>query len=111
MNVFKKYYVFLFIFLSQKKSSKIYFKQVGQKVLKVLNKQRVLPNFGNAGAVETLVESAAGKAARRSPQADGSIEIRPEDIEDGDDDEVCIRDLNWTLAKEVNIFWSTFDHF
>jgi len=56
--------------------------------LKVLNKQRVLPNFGNAGAVETLVESAAGKAARRSPQADGSIEIRPEDIDDGDEDEV-----------------------
>ena len=87
--------MFVFIhFFTTEKSSEIYFKQVGQKALKVLNKQRVLPNFGNAGAVETLVESAAGKAARRSPQADGSIEIRPEDIEDGDDDEVCIRDLN-----------------
>ena len=58
---------------------------MGEKALKILNKQRLQPNFGNAGSVNTLITSALAKAANRPPTADGSIEIRPEDLEDGGD--------------------------
>jgi hypothetical protein len=50
-----------------------------------LNKQRLQPNFGNAGSVNTLITSALAKAANRPPMADGSIEIRPEDLVDGEE--------------------------
>jgi hypothetical protein len=48
-----------------------------------LNKQRLQPNFGNAGSVNTLITNALAKAANRPPMADGSIEIHPEDLVDG----------------------------
>ena len=50
-----------------------------------MNKQRLQPNFGNAGSVNTLITSALAKAANRPPMADGSIEIRPEDLVDGEE--------------------------
>ena len=56
-----------------------------QKALKILNKQRLQPNFGNAGAVDTLIKAATANAAKRPPLSDGSIVIHPEDIVDGED--------------------------
>ena len=50
--------------------------------MKVLNKQRTQPNFGNAGAVEALIRSAVQKAESGS---DGSIRLLPEHILDGGD--------------------------
>ena len=61
--------------------------QVTQKALKVLSKQRLQPNFGNAGAVKTLIDDATTKAAKRARLPGSSIEIRPEDIVDGGDGE------------------------
>ncbi len=56
--------------------------EVEDKVLRVLQKQRVQPNFGNASAVEMVVEAAAAKAAFH---CEDFIEILPEDVEDGED--------------------------
>ena len=50
-----------------------------------MGKQRLQPNFGNAGSVNTLITNALAKAANRPPMADGSIEIRPEDLVDGEE--------------------------
>ena len=58
--------------------------EVEEKVLEVLRKQRVLPNFGNASSVEMVMEAAVSNAALRF---DTEIEIRPEDVHDGDDDD------------------------
>jgi hypothetical protein len=52
----------------------------------VLGKQRLKPNFGNAGSVNTILTAAVGKAVRRPPLPDGCIEIRVSDIDDGGDE-------------------------
>ena len=44
-------------------------------------------NFGNAGAVETLIKDATTKAAKRARLPGANIEILPEDIVDGGDGE------------------------
>jgi hypothetical protein len=39
---------------------------VGEKALKVLGKQRLQPNFGNAGSVNTLIAAAVANAVKES---------------------------------------------
>lgn len=58
---------------------------MAEKALKVLEKQRLQPNFGNAGSVNTILTAAMTKAAKRAPLPDGFIQIIPEDILDGGD--------------------------
>lgn len=64
--------------------------KVVEKVLQVLGRQRSLPNFGNAGTVNQIVENAAKKAAARQA-AEGrigaAIELEVSDIEGEDVEE------------------------
>jgi hypothetical protein len=72
----------IFQFNCKKRKYKIYSWGVEEKVLRVLQKQRVQPNFGNASAVEMVLEAAVVKAAFR---CEDFIEIRLEDVDDGED--------------------------
>jgi hypothetical protein len=56
--------------------------KVDNKVLRVLQKQRVQPNFGNVTSVEMVMEAAVVKASIR---CEDFIEIRLEDVDDGED--------------------------
>ena len=49
-------------------------------------KQRLQPNFGNAGSVNAILTDALAKASKRPPLPDGSIVIVPADIIDGGDE-------------------------
>ncbi len=65
--------------------------EVENKVLKVLEKQRVQPNFDEAKAIEMIVQRAADKAALRS-EDENWIEILPEDVQ-FDDPVSCLKSL------------------
>ena len=52
---------------------------VEQRALKVLNRQKANANFGNAGAVNLLVDNAISKAAQRLSEST-SIVLIPDDI-------------------------------
>jgi hypothetical protein len=83
----------IFQFNCKKRKYKISSWEVEEKVLRVLKKQRVQPNFGNASAVEMVLEAAAAKAAFR---CEDFIEILPEDVADGEnpDDGDPLESLN-----------------
>ncbi|KAJ3286671.1 hypothetical protein HK104_008917 [Borealophlyctis nickersoniae] len=55
---------------------------VDEKAIAVLVKQKALPNFGNAGAVNTLLTNAIARATARQETA-GEIVLIPEDLEAG----------------------------
>jgi DNA polymerase III delta prime subunit len=54
--------------------------EVIERASSVLERQRNLPNFGNAGAVKNLIQSASAKAALRKTN-DGKVTLLPDDIE------------------------------
>eukprot|EP00727_Mastigamoeba_balamuthi_P005898 m51a1_g1928 hypothetical protein (3697) ;mRNA; f:880111-891708 len=56
--------------------------KVAQRAIELLSRQRMLPNFGNAGAVNTLLQNAVAIAASRGGSADG-LELTEEDFEVG----------------------------
>ncbi len=51
-----------------------------EKVLDILSKQRLLSNFGNAGAVNSLVQHALSKASLRD-YADGVVHLEADDFD------------------------------
>eukprot|EP00727_Mastigamoeba_balamuthi_P013907 m51a1_g9139 hypothetical protein (3447) ;mRNA; r:63647-74936 len=58
--------------------------RVAERAIEHLAHQRVLPNFGNAGAVETLIRAAGARAAQRSASSSEQLELTVEDV-----DEAC----------------------
>lgn len=55
--------------------------EVLTRVVNLLQKQRSMANFGNAGAVNNLLQSALLKATKRPMSRDGKIILIPDDIE------------------------------
>ena len=51
----------------------------------VLEKLRSQANFGNVGALETLIRNALSKAASRPTSLNGRVQLLPEDFDDGTD--------------------------
>jgi replication-associated recombination protein RarA len=70
--------------------------KVAQKAICLLAKQRMMPNFGNAGAVDTLIRAAIAKASLRPATQGASVTLLEEDIdtgeEQGDEDPLKVLD-------------------
>ncbi|KAJ3141908.1 hypothetical protein HK100_005562, partial [Physocladia obscura] len=72
----------IFDFECKKKKVSISGYEVKKKVIGILSKQRALPNFGNAGAVNFLLRSAISKASLRE-SGNGNLCLTVEDFENG----------------------------